>query len=176
MAVGPVEHLPAVRVRVFVDGRVELAEWFGGFDGYPAVDPADGHETCFSSAVAEMFDVPLCDFERTTEGVGEETGEDIKAIICEENEDGSQCAADDKAASLKSQRGWEGNKGIITFLTTLRERSNPIKWINDSSPQMSPPNGRDEEHYLADLDAGRQCDGRYAFVRIRAVGFLHKAA
>eukprot|EP00892_Ulva_mutabilis_P007950 jgi/Ulvmu1/5527/UM023_0063.1 len=131
-------------VRVFADGRVELAEWFGGFDGYPAVDPADGHETCFNSAVAEMFDVPLCDFERTTEGVDEETGEDIEAIICEENEDGSQCvcAADDKAASLKSQRGWEGNKGIITFLTTLRERSNPTNYDFPQDEEIADAGGR----------------------------------
>lgn len=34
---------------------VQIGEYFGGFDGYFSVDPADGHENCFNSAVSKMF-------------------------------------------------------------------------------------------------------------------------
>lgn len=130
-------------IRVFADGRVELAEWFGGFDGYPAVDPADGHETCFNSAVAEMFDVPLCDFTKTTDGI-DDYGDEIDAVECQENDDGSQCvcAADEKAASLKSQRGWKGNVGIKIFLETLRERADPINYDFPQDEEIADAGGR----------------------------------
>ena len=128
-------------VRAFSDGSVELAEWFGGFDGYHAVDPADGHETCFNSAVAEMFDVPLCEFSRTTDTVD---GASEPAISCKENSDGSQCvcAADDKVPSLLSQRGWPGNRGIIDFLTTLRDRANPTNYDFPQDEEIADAGGR----------------------------------
>lgn len=130
-------------IRVFADGAVELAEWFGGFDGYPAVDPADGHETCFNSAVVEMFRVPLCDFSRTTDGT-DDYGDDLDAIECKENPDGSQCVcgADDKVASLRSQRSWPGNVGIIKFLETLRTRANPTNYDFPQDEEVADAGGR----------------------------------
>lgn len=128
-------------VRVHADGAVDLAEWFGGFDGYPAVDPADGHETCFNSAVAEMFRVPLCKFSRTTDTVD---GRTEAAISCMEAADGSQCvcAADDKTPSLLSQRGWAGNVGIIKFLETLRTRANPTNYDFPEDEEVADAGGR----------------------------------
>lgn len=132
-------------IRVFANGDVELAEWFGGFDGYPAVDPADGHETCFNSAVGDMFGVPKCDFSRTTDGI-DDYGDEVEAIECEENADGSQCicTADDKVPSLKSQRGWPGNVGIKKFLETMRERANPTNYDFPQDEEIADAGGRAE--------------------------------
>lgn len=130
-------------VRVFADGRVELGEWYGGFDGFPAVDPADGHETCFNTAVAEMFGLPICSYSKTTDGVDDD-GNEVEAIECEENEDGTQCAcaADDKIPSLKSQRNWPGNVGVITFLTTMRERADPVNYDFPQDEEVADAGGR----------------------------------
>lgn len=72
-------------VQLMENGTIVLGEFFGGFDGYFSTDPADGHESCFNQAVAEVLGVPICE---TTPGTNKTVT--VRTLLSKHNQKQSE--------------------------------------------------------------------------------------